>query len=234
MSKDYRTTDLSLFQFEGRNIRTFVDEHGMTWWIAADVCATLEMRNVSQVCKRLDADEKGLHFLYTLGGPQENMIVNEPGLYKLLLRSNKKEAKAFQRWVTHEVLPQVRRTGTYTVASAQPGHLIDTPYEFTVSQVLCFWEVYTHPATWYTTDTLAQAAQISVRRVRDYCRFFADQGVFERVHWHPMKQYRWHDTAPTQAPALVQAYVRAFQMLPGDLPLRGSYPWERDTDPRTW
>ena len=65
--------------------------------------------------QRLDADEKGVTKVYTRGGLQNIQVINEPGLYSLILRSNLAEARAFKRWVTHEVLPQIRKTGGYQV-----------------------------------------------------------------------------------------------------------------------
>ena len=162
------------------------------------------------------------------------LTLKEPGIYRLIFQSRKPAAERFKHWLLHDVLPNLRRTGTYTLHSSGTRQHIDAPHEFTVSQMLCFWEVYTHQEVWYTTEVLARAAQISVRRVRDYCRFFADQGLFERVHWHPLKQYRWHDAATVESPALVQAYVRAYGMLPRNLPQRGAFPWERENDPEKW
>lgn len=78
---------------------------GTTWWVAADVCAVLGLSNPSKACERLDADERDITLSDTPSGQQEMLIVNEAGLYALILRSRKKEAHAFQRWVTHEVLP---------------------------------------------------------------------------------------------------------------------------------
>ena len=109
-----RGTALTPFTYHNQPVRTMQHADGTTWWVAADVCAVLEIRNVSQVCKRLDDDEKdAICFADSVGRQQDILIVNEPGLYKILLRSNKPEAKAFQRWVTHEILPQIRQTGSY-------------------------------------------------------------------------------------------------------------------------
>ena len=73
----------------------------------------------------LDEDEKGTHSVSTPGGRQNFLVINEPGLYTLILKSRKSEAKAFKRWVTHEVLPQIRKTGSY---SAQPKSVKSTPF----------------------------------------------------------------------------------------------------------
>jgi anti-repressor protein len=84
---------------------------GEPWWYAADVCAALDLGNPRQAVSRLDADEK-CTVISNDGGPARN-VVNEPGLYALALGSRKPEAKTFKRWITHEVLPAIRKTGGY-------------------------------------------------------------------------------------------------------------------------
>lgn len=102
------------FKFaEGVTVRSTLDEHGSPWFIAADVCAALEIRNPRQAISRLDHDEKGVTITDTLGGKQEMTIINESGLYSLILTSRKIEAKQFKKWVTSEVLPTIRKTGSY-------------------------------------------------------------------------------------------------------------------------
>lgn len=86
---------------------------GEPWFVARDICKALELTNTSKTLSYLDADEKGITTSYTLGGTQEMSIVSEAGLYSLVLRSRKPEAKAFKRWVTHEVLPAIRKHGGY-------------------------------------------------------------------------------------------------------------------------
>lgn len=91
-------------------VRT-VQKDGQPWFVAADVCRALEMDKTAT--RRLDDDEKGLHSTQTPGGKQNLVIVNEPGLYALVLGSRKPEARAFKRWITHEVIPSIRRSGGY-------------------------------------------------------------------------------------------------------------------------
>jgi anti-repressor protein len=105
------------FPATGQTVRTvMVDEEPR--FVATDVCAVLGIANPYSSLALLDDDEKGLHSMETPGGPQDVTVVNEPGLYSLILRSRKPEAKAFKRWVTHDVLPAIRRTGSYSVATA--------------------------------------------------------------------------------------------------------------------
>ncbi|WP_345432001.1 phage antirepressor [Actinoallomurus vinaceus] len=86
---------------------------GEPWFVAADVCAVLDLGNPRSSLALLDDDERGVYRVDTPGGPQNATIVNEAGLYSLILRSRKPEARAFKRWVTHDVLPAIRRTGSY-------------------------------------------------------------------------------------------------------------------------
>ncbi|MFN5696506.1 MAG: Bro-N domain-containing protein [Cyanobacteriota bacterium] len=111
-------SSLAPFQFEGRQVRVITDEQGEPWFVAADVCACLAIRNPSDALNRLDDDEKGLGQTETPGGEQSMSTVNEAGLYNLVLGSRKQEARRFKRWVTHEVLPAIRRTGRYSIPGA--------------------------------------------------------------------------------------------------------------------
>ncbi len=86
---------------------------GEPWFVAADVCRALDIINNRDAMSRLDEDEKGVASTDTPGGMQEMTVVNEPGLYALVLGSRKPEAKAFKRWITHEVIPSIRKHGFY-------------------------------------------------------------------------------------------------------------------------
>ena len=113
---------LQVFQYHGKDVRAFTDEQsGQPWWVLTDVCKALDIRSPHKVADRLDEDEKGRTFIPTPGGEQELTIINEPGLYTVILRSNKPEAKAFKRWITHEVLPAIRATGGYGGPQATPA-----------------------------------------------------------------------------------------------------------------
>ncbi|MET4670745.1 BRO family protein [Streptomyces sp. PvR018] len=91
---------------------------GEPWWVAADICAVLEIGNPSQAVSYLDEDERDSTLISSEGGGQyrSTNVINEPGLYSLILRSRKPQAKAFKRWITHEVIPSIRRTGSYSAA----------------------------------------------------------------------------------------------------------------------
>lgn len=95
------------------------------WFVAADVCRVLGHSNSRMALERLDEDEKGVSSIYTPGGEQEMSIVNEPGLYSLVLGSRKPEARSFKRWITHEVIPAIRKHGLYATADTVERMLAD-------------------------------------------------------------------------------------------------------------
>jgi prophage antirepressor-like protein len=103
-----------VFSYEGSQVRTVVVD-GAPWFVAKDVCDILEIASTTFAMERLEEDEVGsTKVTDSLGREQQTYIVNEPGLYSLVLGSRKLEAKAFKRWITHEVLPSIRQTGGYS------------------------------------------------------------------------------------------------------------------------
>ncbi|MGN5100222.1 phage antirepressor [Aeromonas veronii] len=112
-------TNLISKAFEGHNIRIITDQQGEPWFVAADIAKVLEYTEASAMTRHLDDDEKGLSIVQTLGGSQEQITINESGLYSAILRSRKPEAKLFKRWVTFEVLPSIRKHGGYIAGQEQ-------------------------------------------------------------------------------------------------------------------
>jgi len=118
--------ELQVFSYNGTEVRA-VMKGGESWWVLKDVCDVLGLSNPSEVYKRLDADEKASVNMNTLSqaegipcterGNPNMTIINEPGLYNVIIRSDKPEAKAFKRWITHEVLPSIRKHGAYSLPS---------------------------------------------------------------------------------------------------------------------
>lgn len=102
--------DIQIFQYQDKPVRT-IQKDGEPWWVLKDVCEVLEISNATDVAKRLDADEVTRFNLGGLSG--ESNIINESGLYNVILRSDKPQAKPFRRWVTGEVLPSIRKHGGY-------------------------------------------------------------------------------------------------------------------------
>lgn len=93
-----------------------VEIDGEVWFVLRDICNVLDVRNISDTASRLEKDEVGkTDIVDSAGRNQEVNIINESGLYSVILRSNKAEAKNFKRWVTHEVIPSIRKTGGYSL-----------------------------------------------------------------------------------------------------------------------
>jgi anti-repressor protein len=107
-------SEITIFRREGADIRV-VTIAGDPWFIAMDAIAMLDVNRSSLAL--LDDDERGVHTVDTLGGQQSLTVISESGLYSLILRSRKAEAKTFKKWITREVIPSIRKTGTYGVAA---------------------------------------------------------------------------------------------------------------------
>lgn len=109
------------FRFDGADVRVVTDEHGEPWFVLADLLRILGMTSKpSQVAARLADDEKGVRQTDTPGGRQHVGVVNEAGMWSVIVRSDSPAAEPVRRWVTHEVLPAIRKTGSYAVAPALP------------------------------------------------------------------------------------------------------------------
>ena len=105
--------NLQVFNYNGNEVRT-IQKDGETWWVLKDVCAVLGISDVRRVAERLDVDEwSQTPVSDRLGRSQDTYIINESGLYNVILRSDKPEAKPFRKWVTSEVLPSIRKHGAY-------------------------------------------------------------------------------------------------------------------------
>lgn len=111
------------FEYDGNLIRTITEDQ-QTWLPAIDVCAVLEIANATQAVGNLDDDEKKLTYVkHSSGSPKKTWTINEPGFYNLVLKSRKPEAKAFRKWLTHEVIPAIRRAGRYSNEQMQSHEL---------------------------------------------------------------------------------------------------------------
>lgn len=104
------------FSYESLQVRTVTEDMGI-WFVLRDICDVLGIVDDKQVYDRLDEDERGRYKTPTPGGLQEMRCVNEPGLYDTIIRSNSDKAKPFRRWITHDVLPSIRKQGYYSLLS---------------------------------------------------------------------------------------------------------------------
>ncbi len=100
------------FDFRGSEVRV-IDENGEPWFVAKDVCECLGLSDTNKALLKLDEDEKLTRKVFGSGQGRNMMVVSESGLYSLIFRSNKPEAKVFKKWVTSEVLPSIRKTGGF-------------------------------------------------------------------------------------------------------------------------
>ncbi len=122
--------ELQKFMYSNNEVRV-ISRDGEPWFVAADVCRAMEIGNPTQACARLDDDEKSTTLISNESaatGMNIAVIVNEPGLYSLVLGSRKKEAKQFKRWVTHEVIPAIRKHGGYLTKEATEKALQDPDF----------------------------------------------------------------------------------------------------------
>lgn len=108
-----------VFNYQEQQVRTVLKDN-QPWFVAKDVCEILEIKNSRDAVSRLDDDEKGVDSIDTLGGKQNMILVNEPGLYSLIIGSKKQEAKSFKRWIIHDVIPSIRQTGRYSTDNIVP------------------------------------------------------------------------------------------------------------------
>ncbi|MEO7018367.1 MAG: BRO family protein [Leifsonia sp.] len=121
-------TDIVPFAFEGVTVRT-IDIEGEPWFLLRDVMDVLGLANSTEAVRGLDDDEVSTTELSLDGQRRNYYMVSEPGLYTLIGRSRKPEAKAFKRWVTHDVLPSIRKTGTYTTVQKSPMEIIKEQHQ---------------------------------------------------------------------------------------------------------
>lgn len=104
--------DLQIFNYNGNEVRT-IQKDGEPWWVLKDVCNVLDLSDTNKTAERLDVDELTRIKFVTGGQNREMLCINESGLYNVILRSDKPEAKPFRKWVTSEVLPSIRKNGGY-------------------------------------------------------------------------------------------------------------------------
>ncbi|GIO03021.1 hypothetical protein J5TS2_36890 [Brevibacillus halotolerans] len=119
----------NVFDYQNQQVRVVVKD-GEPWFVAKDVSDVLGLVNLSESIKRLDADEvSSIEVIDSMRRKQMTNIINEPGLYSLILGSRKPEAKVFKRWITHEVIPSIRKHGAYMTSETIKNNLFVIDYE---------------------------------------------------------------------------------------------------------
>lgn len=129
-------TDLIPFDYDGASVRVITVE-GEPWFVLADICRVLDLGNPSMVANRLDGDAlSSTEVIDSMGREQRARIVSEAGLYEVIFLSRKPEAKTFRRWVTSEVLPSIRKTGSYgTPRELTPDEIVHQALQITAQRV---------------------------------------------------------------------------------------------------
>ena len=202
--------ELTVFENEQfGSVRTFIRD-GEPWFVAADVCRALEIGNSRQAIVRLDDDEKGVISTDTPGGAQEMSVVNEPGLYALVLGSRKPEAKAFKRWITHEVIPTIRRHGAYATQDTLENIIADPDFgirllnalkdERTKRRKLESALIIARPKAAYFDALVERKTLTGIRetakelqwREKDFIRFLLDKGYVYRDQKQKLQPYAAH------------------------------------------
>ncbi len=110
----------TVFDFEGQQIRV-IELNGYPYWLASDLATILDFRDPYAATRTLDDDDKLLHIVSVAGQKRSTTLVSESGLYSMILQSRKESARRFKKWVTSEVLPAIRKTGSYSVANREHG-----------------------------------------------------------------------------------------------------------------
>lgn len=119
--------NLQVFNYNDSAVRT-VQKDGEPWFVLKDVCSVLGIGNSRMAADRLEVDEKGVSQIDTPGGTQDMTIISESGLYTVILRSDKPEAKPFRKWVTSEVLPSIRKHGAYMTPETLQAAILNPDY----------------------------------------------------------------------------------------------------------
>lgn len=201
---------VEIFNYGERAVRT-VHVDGDPWFVAADVCEVLGYDRVSNALRLVDTDDLGTHIVSTNGTQRAMQTVNEAGLYDLILRSRRPDARQFKRWVTHEVLPAIRRTGSYSATPAIPQTYAealqaaaDMARELEAAQARIAIEA---PKAATYDRVIESEGMFSMTGIADMCSvsvntftgWLADLGVFRKGEYEPFpgrklprKQYQDH------------------------------------------
>jgi len=158
------SNSLQIFKYNDNDVRT-IQIDGEPWWVLRDICDVLGLTTPARVAERLDGDEVSLtHITDSLGRQQQTAIVNESGLYNVIIRSDKPEARNFRRWITHEVLPSIRRTGAYLTAPAMK-QLISDPTALIMALTAYQEEMDAHAETRAAKEHLQLEAEVNAPKV---------------------------------------------------------------------
>jgi prophage antirepressor-like protein len=182
---------IQAFNFNSSEVRVVRDEHGEPWFVAKDVCDVLELVNPSEALKALDDDERNtLRISEGIRGNPEMNIISESGMYTLVMRSNKPHARKFRKWVTSEVLPSIRKTGSYAAPQTYPEALraLANEYEMrALAEAQRDEAIRTKALIGSKREATAMAtASVAKRRAEALA-----EKIGESVTWKAVKSIRW-------------------------------------------
>jgi hypothetical protein len=195
MSSEYSSTELSIFQFEDCPLSAYVDAQGLRWVAAGSLCKILGIENVSDAVKRLDDDEVDLIYIIDrLGRSQPTIMVNEYGALTFVLSSRKPKARLLRRWLTHEVLPTLLRTGTYTMPAH--GDVAPSPHlppprspvherAHVSAYLLAVWVTLRQAEDPLSNAQISAKTAMKVATVRKWTRYLLHLGVVDMYETHP-------------------------------------------------
>lgn len=216
-------TALDVFSYSGQQVRTVLVD-GEPWFVAADVCEVLGIANASDALGRVDTDGVGTtEVIDSMGRTQRARTVNEPGLYELVFLSRKPEAKAFKRWVTGEVLPQIRRTGKF--AATEPEHALPQSYSDALRELAASveareqleakvaadapkvdaWHRFMDAEGYYDLGTVARI--LGMGRTT-FCNALRNDGIFRPGGTQPYQRWMHHFVVTTSTYTTPDGHVR--------------------------
>lgn len=213
-------SDLNIFSFNQRQVRV-VQVQGEPWFVAADVAQALEYRMASDMTRILDSDERGTRNVRTPSGIQEMSIISEPGLYSAIFRSRSSEAKRFKRWVTHEVLPAIRKTGRYEqpqpparrpvglIVPRLPEHLTRHQRQWVNSTANAMGAAFAREARVYLLNAIAEAENPDDSPYRyevDLAEILAYTSLMDVARYYNRRLIA-AERAQSDAPSLVSSLV---------------------------
>lgn len=208
MSSNEPTSFLSL-HFMGQEVRIETDKHGEIWWVARDVAEILGLVNVHTSLSAFPEDEKGIRRMSTPGGPQSLLTVNEPGLYRLIFQSRKPEAENLKRWVYHNVLPTMRKTGRYEVTPHLPAPIREVREHAEVStHLLAVWRVLRQADEPLANREIAKQAGVAGRTARAHTKYLFDLGLLDTYKLFPRHLYAVSEQAEKRHAAYWQRLER--------------------------
>jgi prophage antirepressor-like protein len=217
MSEQESTQSLLPLHYAGHLLHTHVDEQILTWWLAKEIAQPLGYRDAEHVTRLVDDDEKGTLIVGTPGGTQEMLALNESGLYHAIFASRREEAKAFRRWVTAEVLPSLRRTGTYTMPSpvrVKPSNHLPPPHRpvqemaHVSEMLLAVWTTLRQTEDPMTNTEIAHTARVPLRTVQRHTKYLLQLGLIDLFETRPHHLFLVAEQADKRAAGYFQRLER--------------------------